>query len=470
MPTANPTLLRLLQHTDWFLRHASPSEHPAEESALWISSLDHRTGRHPEGDRPPGVEKRCYRWIESPFGSNLYWDLALVAAVDLLGRSCNRPEYVRRAADYAREYVGRATADNGLFLWGNHYYIDLRKGLVVWFTGRTPPAPLNALHQESAPLHEIRPLAVPWEYLHSLMPGPVEKAIQTLGTTHIADRSSGAFNRHADGETQHPFLEAGALQSEALCRHWKWTGQPESLEAARAMAEFSFSFRDPHTGLLPVSPGKRRWDFFTATSETGLWTDRMALCYEITGVERFLEMGGEALKSWLRHAWDGTGFYGKLTVADAQPVKGPRETTYQPGDYADPWEPLFPAHDYPMQTAQGCLRLFRLTGDDAFMEGALRWARVLARTLPARNGRGGYAESYGRALHFLFDLEEAAPGGGAKALADRIQREMEEVLWNGGLFRTHPGEDRCDAVDGLGYLFLSLLRSDGSNSPLRSLF
>jgi hypothetical protein len=33
-----------------------------------------------------------------------------------------------------------------------------------------------------------------------------------------------------------------------------------------------------------------------------------------------------------------------------------------------------------------------------------------------------------------------------------------DKLWVENRFRTHPGEDRCDAVDGLGWLFLALLK------------
>ena len=34
-----------------------------------------------------------------------------------------------------------------------------------------------------------------------------------------------------------------------------------------------------------------------------------------------------------------------------------------------------------------------------------------------------------------------------------------------GMFRSHPGEDRCDAVDGIGILFLALLCLQTGRAP-----
>jgi len=34
-----------------------------------------------------------------------------------------------------------------------------------------------------------------------------------------------------------------------------------------------------------------------------------------------------------------------------------------------------------------------------------------------------------------------------------------------GMFRGHPGEERCDAVDGVGLLLLALLDLDGAGEP-----
>lgn len=458
------SLPRIRTHLDWFLPHAQVRGYGPEENALWISSVDHNTGRHPEGERPEGIEKRCYRWIESPFGSNLYWDLPLVAAVELLGRVDHTEALTRCATSYIEDYLARAVAENGLILWGNHYYYDAVSGEVVWFTGQRAPAPVDDLQRREAPRHEIRPLAIPWELLRQIAPEATEAEIRAMADTHVADAETGLFNRHADRKSEHPFLEAGALQAEAMCRLFLWTGDGTFLDRALRTAEFSFSKRAPHTGLLPVSPGKQRWDYHTTTSEVGLWADRMALCFELTRHRRFLDLADRALEPWLEQAWNGRAFFGKLDIQSGAAVTGPKETLYQPGDFADPWEPLFPAHDYPMQTAQGCLRLYRLTGRAPYLQGARRWASVVCDSLPAREGRGGYAESYGRVLHFLQDLQTTDPSPEWVELESAVWAEAEMRLWTGERYRTHAGEDRCDAVDGLGFFFLALLRREGVTS------
>jgi len=47
----------------------------------------------------------------------------------------------------------------------------------------------------------------------------------------------------------------------------------------------------------------------------------------------------------------------------------------------------------------------------------------------------------------------------AGALAERIADDAVRRLWvaEAGMFRSHPGRDSADAVDGLGILFLALI-------------
>ena len=82
---------------------------------------------------------------------------------------------------------------------------------------------------------------------------------------------------------------------------------------------------------------------------------------------------------------------------------------------------------------------------------------MVERSLPARGGRGAYAEHYGRCIHFLVTCARVFDREDCRSLAHRAADEALEVLSAQDMFRTHPGEDRYDAVDGLGYLFMALM-------------
>jgi len=353
-----------------------------------------------------------------------------------------------------------------MFLWGNHYFYDVRRGQVVWFTGEAAPRPVD-MQTEDGRYHETRPIPVPWELFWRVDAEATSRCIRAQAEGHLVDPDSGEHNRHADRRRGHAFLESGGILAETLCWLAGRADDRELVDLAERVAGFSLCHRDASTGLLSNSPTLDRWDMHTSTSEVGMWAGSLARCAEMSGRGRFQEMASEALSSWLEHAWDEEtrGYYGKLRIADASPVLGPKETLYQPGDYADPWEPLFPAHDYPMPCAEACVQCYLASGDTRFATGVRRWVDVVEKSLPGREGLGGYAEHYGRCIHFLLEASEAFGQRGWRSIAERIAEEAMRALWADGRFRSHPGEDRCDAVDGLGFLVLALLRLETGREP-----
>lgn len=445
-------------HLDWFIDRAPLERHGGPGGAQWFSSLDLATGEPIRSTRrPAGIAKRCYRYIESPGGSNAYWDGPLLCACDAVSAVTGDDRYRRAAEGYLRDFLAHGTASNGLFLWGNHYFFDAASGVPVKFLGwDDEPQPVAA--DESGHVHETRPLSIPWA-LFARVDGPaVERCLAAQAATHVVDPGTGEFNRHADGRRGHAFLESGGILAEGLCWLAERTGDEALAALAGRIACFSFHHHDPITGLLSNSPTHDRWDRLQCTSEIGLWAGCLLRCRQRTGNEAFATMAFAALAAWLERAWDdeAEGFYGRLSIDAASPMVE-RTSAYQPGPYSDLWEPLFPAHDYPWQCAQACVELYRLTGEPIFERGLRRWGRVLTAHLPARDGRGAYAEHYGRALWLLLSAAEALDEPSWLDLADRVAAEALETLAVGDRFRTHPGEDRCDAVDGLGLLILALL-------------
>lgn len=449
-----------LQHLRWHVARAPHREQGLRTGSLWMSSFGLPSGRLLGPERPGEIAKRCYRFIEAPWGSNLYWDLPLIAACHLASGLDGDSLFATAADAYTRDYLARCCSPSGLFWWGNHYYFDLRKGCPVVFEGDNgEPRPVQP--SDRCLYHETRPLRVPWELLWRVDPEAVEKSIRAQALMHLADPATGEFNRHADNKAEHPFQEAGGILAETLC----WLGvklQDEKLvDLGENILRFNFRAADASTGLLPVSPRKLRWDFHTATSETGLWAGCALRCHAMTGRSGFRDMAAAALLAWMEHAWDsGTGmFLGRLNVQTGRADRTARITPYQPGEYCDPWEPLFPAHDYPLQAAEACLALFHRTGESGFRDGIGRWLRHFEKTLPARGSQGGYAEHYGRMLHWLAGAENS----GWKEAAPLRKKLVEEIrgclLFEDKLLRTHPGEDRCDAVDGMGFLLWALLEN-----------
>ena len=180
------------------------------------------------------------------------------------------------------------------------------------------------------------------------------------------------------------------------------------------------------------------------------------------------------MSAYLRYGWDRERrrYYGQLRVADGTPVlkdnpiPGPEE--YWPGNHADIWNANFPAHDYPMAMADTCVALYRRTKASQYGEAIERFAAAMdEQPVPrtAKDGRGGYAELFGRAIHFR--LHAAAVTGQARyrKKAEGLAAEARQILYVDGMFRGHAGEDRYDAVDGVGYLLLALLWLDSGRRP-----
>ena len=198
-------LPKLLQHLDWFLDHAVwGDDTPA--AGLWWSMLDLDTGRPTAAPRPAGVAKRCYRHIESPGGSNLYWDGPLVVASLAVSTRAGEPRYAEAAERYVRAYLQAAASPGGLLWWGNHYYVRA-DGRAVTF-GRDVVA-VDEAHR-TAPLHETRPLPVPWPLLHRLDPSRTEAALAAHRQHLRQQRPPGDGHGHQPGHHQRPAGRPGA--------------------------------------------------------------------------------------------------------------------------------------------------------------------------------------------------------------------------------------------------------------------
>jgi len=447
-----------------------------DSCAMWMASLDTRTGQYPEDDtRPSHIPRRHYRAIDAPRGCSLYWDQPSAVAAQALSRLTGDHRYADAVDAYVSAFLERCVARNGVFLWGNHYYWDAFQGQTLKFRGEEPPQPVD-FPSEDGDYHETRPIPPSWEVFWRVSPEKTEQEIRAFAHQSLFDADHGAFNRHSDRRKGCAFLESGGILVESLAWLFRKTGDRSLLELADRIVGFSFARRDQTTGLLENNPTVERWDKSASTTEIGLWGGCLLRAAEWTGeAGDWPAKAGAAVSAYLKHGYDASAkkYWGRLRVADGTPVLGAGVTDHdsalsakhQPGDHSEIWRPLFPAHDYPMPFAECCLSLYELTEEERYRLACERWIQQIEDSLPAREGEGAYAEHYGRGIHFLWRYSNVVGEQKALDLARRVARDAVEVLFDEGMFRGHPGEHRYDAVDGVGYLLLALIAVETGQEP-----
>lgn len=434
-----------------------------QHTGMWLASIDVVNGGFPQELYPQ--KPRVYREISAPGGSTLYWDQPLLVAAKHLSKQTGDNCYANAADRYINDFLLRCVSErNGLFYWGNHFYSDVCKDEVVCFSG---------------PAHETRPLPCAWEMFWKVSPQATERAIRAMAQQHIKDQTTGLFDRHAsvtattppkheDCKNAHPFLEAGGVLVESLCWLGNKTGDSSLGELALRCARYSFSHRGEATGLVRNQPNFRRWDYDASTTEVGLWAGCLLRAASNVDSPALVDMANQSVRAWLYYGYDDNRgkFLGSVNVADGKPSPNP-QTQYAPGLYVDLWEPLFPTHNYPMPMAESCLLLWQQTRDPLYLEAVNRWIAFISQNIPANDGAGAYADQYGRAIHFLCAAAEILSQESLLKSAEKIAAEAIDHLYcsEGGMFRSHPKENRCDAVDGMGILFLALFYLETGHDP-----
>ncbi len=412
----------------------------SNDGSMWPSVVNTQTGRWDKNHVP----QRVYRLIGAPQGSTLYWDQPSLVAAYELSKLSGDYVYAEAANGYVDDFLSHCVGDNGMFRWGNHAYFDLVCSKIVEFQNG---------------YHELRPITPAWDVFWRQDPEKTAKYIRTMVKRHLYDPATGGFNRHDDGKKSHAFIESGGILAESLTWLYAKTGEGDLLETALRIARYSYSHRNPTTGLIPNEPDFGRWDSKVCTSEIGLWAQCLLRAADYSQNNEFTDMARHAVRAYLDFAYDNkTGqYFGQVSVSDGMPVI-PEETGYWPRKYANFWNrDQWPNHDYPASVAESCLSLYQQTGESSFLEDVRRLSMLAAATSPGQTGNWAYAESYGRCIHFLaragLELDDKNLLNGARALAD----EAVERLWDKALFQGYPGSRLYESVDGVGYLMLACI-------------
>lgn len=449
------------------------------KAPMFMSMLDPGTAEYPSGIvRPGDYPSRAYRLINAPGGCNPYWDQPSLLALYLLARHTGKNFWKESGDAYLRFFINNCTGPGGLFLWGNHYYWDAFADCVMEFG----ESPVPADRSKPVCLHEMRPVIPIWREMYAVNPRAVRDEIAGCVERHVFEPETGAFNRHSNKTRGCAFLESGAVLIYSLCFLYSVTLDECFLEKALRIAGYSNGRRHPRTGLIPNNPTAQRWDARVSTTETGFWSHvvfnslkfikpRKTDSFPSKAAEKLYGMCKNTLSAYLRYGYDAdsAAYYGKLNL-NGSPDISERETIFQPGNYSDPWEYLFPTHDYPLQMGMGCLDF--LEDGEIFEQGARRWAGIILRE-SRRRGRGRkvrLAENYGRMIVFLKKYSimtgDREYGTAAWELLENAAGELGKqdliIGRDGGLW--------YESIDGTGYLLLAGIYLETGNEEALGMF
>jgi hypothetical protein len=425
------------------------------------------------------VTRRARR---NPAGANLLTDQPMLKTMELLTRITGEDNYHDFVQAYQKYYMAHLTDDKGMFWWGWHRHYDVYRDVKDGHGGN---------HHEIHAIHGID-----WESLWNADPKAVENEINAIWEWHVIDKGTCEINRHADGRAGCDFSMSAGAYIEAFAFIYQKKEDPIWVERAMCIADYYWDRRDPETNLFPERPnaGRDRFDGSTfVTSITGTFCHSLLKAYEFTGEAKFQDHALAYLKAYAQYGYDDASgqFWGALQL-DGMPIPGPRVYTdnidsqegyaaNQPRGRLDLWEPYVAGYQFAIYTAQAYAYAYEVSGDDAVLQAAKRFARWIDRVPPGTmetpntwykgysqgpGRQGTYADKYGRTISFFLHLY-VLTGELEYLESGQYMADMAiQTLYDRGWFRGHPAKSYYEAMDGVGYLLYAFLQLDiVLNSP-----
>jgi hypothetical protein len=477
------------QSLDTLLEHGTDVYGPVKTPML-MSIIDVRTLESPEHpelyDDFYRTEGRPTHGRRSPAGSNLWLDQPLLKTLYQQSKTTGDDKYAQAADDYIRATFEHAFMPEGLLGWGSHSYYQAYQDKLAG-DGQ----------------HEILIIQPTWADMYRVDPEGVRKEVDNIWEQHIVDKETGAHNRHHGSSTLKSaadFCFSGGSFALAFAFMHKATGEQEYLDRAKLIADWHYQHRDPNTGLVRDAPllGDGYGSNYCQTAVAGAFAAQVLRCYELTGDERFLEVGLGCVKPYAKYAWDDQARnYWAMVALDGKPATDDETNTfpkdpeqyYLPGGHVDLWRTIMYTWEFPLIGAQATLYAYELDGsrDEQLLTAAKRWAEVIEKSMPPELGRrwkreveaampavvetdGTYAEGYGRAISFFVHLYRATDDPKYLKLAEDLAQEAVDKLFENGLFKGHPAKPTYQANDGVGFLLFALLELDTPKDHLGNNF
>jgi len=461
------------------------------------------------------LEGRIHRRGER--GSNLWEDQPVLRTMYQLSKLSGDKRYARAADAYFDFALKNCQTKMGFLFWGSHCHWDCyeEKG---------------AGDLRDGGVHEILIHHALWEKMYRINPKVTRQLVDNIWKYHIQDKQTGMHNRHnSKGNGDFPF--SGGSFCMAFASMYRATGEKHYLEKARLVADWHWNHRNKKTNIPAAHPatGKELNGLYGRTflSElTGPHAAALMRCYQITGVEHFLQIAVTYLKAYDKYGWDkkSHSYIGMInldgtpTTIEDVPIAMRSQVVGQTAGEPDPassvppigpvdvWPTTIFTLDFPLMSAQSAVLAYELTaengkpGDIFLLRPAKRWADVIERNLPAKSGwtfrkrleaslpglrksGGTYAGNYGRAISFYVHLYRATENPRYLNLARKIAEDavkklyVETVLTDSsgtvkkyGLFRGHAAKPYYETVDGVGTLLFALLELDNPRTNLGGIF
>ncbi|MDB4645187.1 hypothetical protein OAF37_03930 [Rubripirellula sp.] len=452
-------------HMDYVTEH-SYDQVGERTTPMWLSAIDLRTNGLPEPLMPSSP-----RWnglLLSAAGANLYWDQPTILAAFELSKRTGCKCYSDSASAYINSFFGECDTSKSNPGMDPRFYYDIR---------------LEKLINTTSTLLPCMPYTPAWETAWAANTELARKQIQAFINHKTAKAPFGGSSRLSTSDLAHAAKQPPMLAIEretALIASLCWLAQQDPSQKnqltkqALALAQRRMNHRNIKTGLVPTEFNASNQDGNTCSLQIGAWAGVLLRATEVTGEPEFQNIAKEALHPWLTLGFNlqqkqyykqldcNTGHPIKLSEAGITPGKGTVTDSAQATIFAHVNRP---AYQSPLRMAEACLSLHEKTGDKPSQQAVQRWINIIKQSLPANEGRGGYAEDYGRAIHFLVRASKILHKPECRTLAQDLANDAMKQLYvpKMGMFRSHPGENRCDSADGPGFLLLALMYMEGND-------
>ena len=386
---------------DTLLKHGR-DHYGTENSPLMMAVLDTTTLRSPEEpeklDALVRLEGRLHRRGER--GSNLWYDQSLIKAMRRLSALSKNSSYESAAKEYTNYFLTncKKRKDNshhyhtGLPAWGSHIYWDC--------FAEKPGGDLDG----SGP-HEILVFIPDWQFMYSIAPGEIEAIADAVWEHHIVDKKTGRHNRHDDGKPGCDFAFSGGSFVQLFASLFKLTGKQRYLDQAKIVAGWHWNNRNKTTNLVADCPGlSSRYDGqHCFTTVAGPHALALLEASRISGDDYFKNAAIGYIKAFDKYGWDeNEQCYFAMLKLDGTPVggqaKGEGYDAYAPYGHVNVWRTTFFSYEFTLAAAQAAITAYELSGnnessrDPELLAIAKRWATVIEKDMPAKNGRRWKAE------------------------------------------------------------------------------
>jgi pectate lyase-like protein len=420
--------------------------HGPVKTGLFLSALD-RTSLAPLGSRPPapaGIREgdRAGHPARALVGSNLQHDENLLRLLYMLSDLSTKAAY-REAADSAlRWFLENAPSTaTGLLPWGEH---------LSWDVIEDAPAPADG---GDGGTHELfRPWLL-WDRCFDVAREASGRFALALWEHQIADRKTGAFDRHA-GFSRHSPGEGMDFPRHAgfYIRTWAVaydrTRNERFLEAIETLVGHFEGRRHAATGLIPArAGGAEAWPVSTLSLAIDCDGAAHRVPEPLASRLRAFAAREDEVFSKLPHEVERTG--GFLTVLDAatgSPAEGPTPL----------WEGRYGGNTT-AQVAMMCVSRYENTGSPRYRELLRAAARAYLGSAPEA-GTDAWPGTFGQAI----SLELAAWRATSEArYLDRARelgnRAVEAFFGASPLPRASLKSDHYESITGADTLALALV-------------